>query len=128
MNTSNLYEQLRILLSEGENVIGLPKHEVVEKLLQNMYTEEDAKILTSSFEKVSTPTSLRNISKLSGLPREELKPILEDMHYKGKLFRLGPLYMLLPYLPGGFEVYFSTNRERKHIVVYVVAEHIFAGS
>ena len=55
MENSDLYEKLRILLSEGENVIGLPKHEIVDRLLRNMYTEEEAKILTTSFEKVSTP-------------------------------------------------------------------------
>lgn len=124
MNNSNLYEQLRILLSEGENVIGLPKHEVVDKLLRNMYTEQEAKILVSSFEKVSTPTSIRNIVKLSGIPREELKQFLEDMHYKGKLFKLGPLYMLLPYLPGGFEVYFSVNRDDPERIKKVAEAHL----
>ena len=124
MDNSDLYEQLRILLSEGDNVIGLPKHEVVDKLLQNMYTEEEAKILTSSFEKVSTPTNLRTISKLSGVPKEELKPILNDMHYKGKLFKLGPLYMLLPYLPGGFEVYFTVNRDDPERIKKVAEAHM----
>jgi Pyruvate/2-oxoacid:ferredoxin oxidoreductase delta subunit len=124
MTKSNLYEQLRILLSTGENVIALPKHVVIEKLLSNMYTEEEAKILTSSFEKVGTPTNLRTISKLSGIPKEELKAILEDMNYKGKLFKLGPLYMLLPYLPGGFEVYFSTNRDDPERIKKVAEAHI----
>ena len=124
MENSDLYEKLRILLSEGENVIGLPKHEIVDRLLRNMFTEEEAKILTTSFEKVSTPTNLRTITKLSGIPREELKAILEDMHYKGKLFKLGPLYMLLPYLPGGFEVYFTVNRDDPERIKEVAKAHL----
>lgn len=45
MAEKDLYERLRCLLSTGDNVIGLPKHEITMKLLENMYTEEEAKIL-----------------------------------------------------------------------------------
>ena len=106
-----LYEKLRLLLSKGENVIGLPKHEISIKLLKNMFTEQEAEILTSSFKKVSAPMNIKKISRLSNIPIEELAEILEDMYYKGKLIKLGTLYVLLPYLPGGFEVYFTTNRD-----------------
>ena len=30
---------------------------------------------------------------------------------KGKLLRAGPMYILLPYLPGGFEVYFTNSTD-----------------
>ena len=111
MVENDLYEKLRQLLSLGEKVIGLPKHEITLKLLTNMYTEEEAKLLVSSFKKCGTPLNIKKISKISGMLIEEITPILEDMRYKGKLMKLGPLYMLLPYLPGGFEVYFTTNRD-----------------
>jgi Pyruvate/2-oxoacid:ferredoxin oxidoreductase delta subunit len=80
-------------------------------LLSSIYTEEEAKVLVSSFKKSGESLSLRKISKLTGEPREKLKDILEGMNYKGKLMKMGPLYMLLPYLPGGFEVYFTVNRD-----------------
>ena len=111
MSTTSLYEDLRLLLSKGENVIGLPKHPISMKLLKNMFTEKEAQILTSSFEKVSSPMNIKKISRLSNVPIDELTEILEDMYYKGKLIKLGTLYVLLPYLPGGFEVYFTTNRD-----------------
>jgi len=124
MKNSDLYEQLRMLLGTGDNVIGLPKHEIVDKLLRNMYTEEEAKILVAAFDKCSTPVNIRNISKLTEIPRENLKEILEDMYFKGKLFKLGPLYMVLPYLPGGFEVYFTTNRDDPERIKKVAEAHL----
>jgi formate hydrogenlyase subunit 6/NADH:ubiquinone oxidoreductase subunit I len=111
MVISDLYEKLRLLLSKGENVIGLPKHEVTMKLLKNMFTQQEAEILTSSFSKVSVPMNVKKISRLSNIAIDDLTEILENMYYKGKLIKLGTLYVLLPYLPGGFEVYFTTNRD-----------------
>jgi len=111
MRDTDLYEGLRQLLSTGDNVIGLPKHEMTMKLLENMYTEKEARILTSAFNKPGSPMNIKNIAKMSNIPIDELKEILEDMYYKGKLLKLGPLYTLLPYLPGGFEVYFTTYRD-----------------
>lgn len=111
MVVSDLYEKLRLLLSKGENVIGLPKHEVTMKLLKNMFSQQEAEILTSSFSKVSVPMNVKKISRLSNIAIDDLTDILEDMYHKGKLIKLGTLYVLLPYLPGGFEVYFTTNRD-----------------
>ena len=85
MSTTSLYEDLRLLLSKGENVIGLPKHPISMKLLKNMFTEKEAQILTSSFEKVSSPMNIKKISRLSNVPIDELTEILEEMYYKGKL-------------------------------------------
>jgi len=107
----DLYERLRCLLSRGDKVIGLPKHEITMKLLENMFTEEEAKILVSGFKKVGTPMNIRKISRLSGVPIDKLATILENMYSKGKLIKLATLYVLLPYLPGGFEVYFTMNRD-----------------
>ncbi|MFX1257749.1 MAG: hypothetical protein ACFFAN_07820, partial [Promethearchaeota archaeon] len=97
-----LCEKLRVLLRGG-----LPKHDITYKLISNMYTEEEAKLLVSSFKRAGKPINIREIVKLSGIPREKLKEILNNMYNKGKLIKLGPLYVLLPYLPGGFEVYFT---------------------
>jgi len=71
MTDLELYEKLRILLKGG-----LPKHEITYKLISNMYTEEEAKILVSSFKKAGKPIHIREIAKLSGVPRPKLKEIL----------------------------------------------------
>ncbi len=124
MTNYELYDQLRRLLSTGGNAIGLPKHEITTKLLENMYPEEEARLLVSAFQKCAEPLNLRKISKLTGLSKEKLEEILEDMHYKGKIIKLGPLYMLLPYLPGGFEVYFTHNRDDRERIKKAAEAHL----
>ena len=124
MRDTDLYEGLRRLLSTGDNVIGLPKHEITMKLLENMYTEKEARILTSAFNKPGSPMNIKNIAKMGNIPIDELKEILEDMYYKGKLLKLGPLYTLLPYLPGGFEVYFTTFRDDPDRMKKVAEAHL----
>jgi len=124
MTELELYEKLRLLLSTGENVIGLPKHEITMKLLKNMFTEEEAKILISSFKKPNSPMNLQKILKLTNIPIKYLTEELEDMYYKGKLIKLGPLFMLLPYLPGGFEVYFTTNRDNPERMKKAAEAHV----
>lgn len=124
MAESDLYENLRRLLGSGGNAIGLPKHEVTRKLLTNMFPEEEAKILISSFDKCGEPINIRTLSKKSGVPKEELNKIFDDMYHKGKLMKLGPLYILLPYLPGGFEVYFTTNRDDQERMKKAAEAHL----
>ncbi|MFX1340134.1 MAG: hypothetical protein ACFFDK_16100, partial [Promethearchaeota archaeon] len=102
MTDLELYEKLRKLLKGG-----LPKHDLTYKLISNMYTEEEAKILVSAFEKAGKPINIREIAKRSGIPRDKLKEILNNMYNRGKLTKFGSLYVLLPYVPGGFEVYFT---------------------
>ena len=44
------YENIRILLSAGYSR-PLPKHELTDKSIQNLYHEEEAVIFSSSFKK-----------------------------------------------------------------------------
>lgn len=120
----DLYEKLRKLLCSGGNALGLPKHEQTVKLLSNMFLENEAQILTTSFEKCGQPLSLRQIASSTGLSKEVLKPILEDMNYKGKIMKLGPLYSVLPYLPGLFEVYFTHDRDDKERMKKAAEAHL----
>ena len=55
-----LYEKLRRLLRGG-----LPKHDVTDRLVSNMYPEEEARILVSSFKRTGKPIRIGEISKLS---------------------------------------------------------------
>ena len=114
-----LYEKLRLLLKGG-----LPKHDVTYKLVSNMYTEEEAKILVSSFKKAGKVIPIREIAKLSGVARDELKEILNNMHNKGKLTKLGSSYLLLPYLPGGFEFYFTIGKDDPERMKKVAEAHL----
>lgn len=119
MTEIDLYDKLRRLLRGG-----LPKHEVTYKLVSNMYTEEEAKILITSFKKAGKPVSFRDIAKDSGVPKDRLKEILDDMYNKGKLIKMGPLFVLLPYLPGGFEVYFTNNTDDPERMKKVAEAHL----
>lgn len=101
MAESDLYENLRRLLGSSGNAIGLPKHEVTRKLLTNMFLEEEAKILISSFDKCGELINIRTISKKSGVPKEELTEILDDMYHKGKLMKLGPYTCYYPIFQAG---------------------------
>jgi Pyruvate/2-oxoacid:ferredoxin oxidoreductase delta subunit len=124
MTDIELYEKLRKLLSSGGNALGLPKHEETTKLLSNMFLEDEAKILTTAFEKCGQPLSLRQIAASTGLAKDILKPLLEDMNYKGKIMKLGPLYSVLPYLPGLFEVYFTHDRDDKERMKKAAEAHL----
>ncbi len=119
MTNLELYEKLRRLLKGG-----LPKHEITYKLISNMYTEEEAEILVSSFKKAGKPVNIRDIAKPSGVPRDKLKKILNNMYDKGKLTKLGTLYVLLPYLPGGFEVYFTNCTDDPNRMKKVAEAHL----
>ena len=89
-----------------------------------MYTEEEAKILVSSFKRAGKVIPIREIAKLSGVPRDELKEILNNMYNKGKLTQLGSSYLLLPYLPGGFEFYFTIGKDDPERMKKVAEAHL----
>ncbi len=104
------YEKLRQLLSPP---IGVPlkKGELTDKLLRNMYTEEEAFILANGVKKPLRPVSVRSIKKRVKIPKKQLKEILSDMDYKGTIMKLRRFYIVPPYLPGLFELYFTHDRD-----------------
>jgi len=104
------YEKLRILLSPP-SAVPLPKNELTDKLLHNIFTEEEAYIIGNGIKKAIRPTTARKIRKRTGIPKKDLKEKLSDMKYTSKILKFGPFYILLPYLPGFFEFYFTTNRD-----------------
>ena len=44
-----LYDNLRVLLSAGDS-FPLPKHKLTDQLLRSLYSEEEASIISTSFE------------------------------------------------------------------------------
>jgi len=110
IDKEQLYEDLRVFLSP-ENSLKLPKSETTSRLLTNMYTPAEAFIIVKGFKKPLGPTLGWRIRRKTKIPKQKLKEILEDMIYKGKLIKKGPFYVIFPYIPGGFEFYFTTNRD-----------------
>ncbi len=104
------YEKLRKLLSPKVGV-ELPKNELVDKLLTNMFTEQEAFIVAEGVRKGLRPVSVRKIRKRTKLPKKELKEKLKDMNYRGKIIKVGSFVLIPPYLPGLFEVYFTNKRD-----------------
>ncbi|MHA1147919.1 MAG: indolepyruvate ferredoxin oxidoreductase subunit alpha [Promethearchaeota archaeon] len=106
----NSYEKLRVLLSPSLGV-PLPKNELVEKLLTNIFTEEEANLISKGIKKTLRPTTIRRFRKRNKMKKKEAKQILNDMRFKGKIIKVGFLLVMPPYLPGLFEVYFTNNRD-----------------
>lgn len=110
IESEQIYEKLRNILSP-KLVAELPKNELTDKLLRAIFTEKEAKIITSGIKKGLWPTTIRKIRKRAGIPKEELKDILKDMEYKGKVLLYGPFCIVPSYAPGIFEMYFTANRD-----------------
>jgi Pyruvate/2-oxoacid:ferredoxin oxidoreductase delta subunit len=110
--TEENFEKIRLLLSKG-NSTPLPKHELTNKLLRNLYRDEEASIISTSFDKIRENFTVDQISEKSGVSeKEELKKLLDHMVYKGTLLRgADSTYYMMSYLPGIFEAYFIALRD-----------------
>ena len=106
------YEHIRKLFSSGLST-RLPKHELTYKLIQNMYHEEEASVILSSFKEIREYLTVDQISEKSGVKnKEELKKMLDHMVFKGSLMRgRDSTYYMFSYLPGIFEAYFTAIRD-----------------
>ncbi len=106
------YENIRKLLSSGYSR-RLPKHELTDKLIQNLYHEEEVAIISSSFKEIKEYLTVDQISERSGVEdKEKLKKMLDHMVYKGTLMRgRNSTYYMFSYLPGIFEAYFTAVRD-----------------
>ncbi|MGV9200548.1 MAG: hypothetical protein ACOC4M_17205, partial [Promethearchaeia archaeon] len=105
-----IYAKIRELVSPSFS-LELPDHEVTETLLENMFPDEEGFMLANAFKSAIRPITAHRIRKRTGFPKKKVHAILEDMVHTGKLIKRGPFYLILPYLPGGFEFYFTTNRD-----------------
>lgn len=115
-----IYDKVRLLLSAGDSV-PLPKHELTDKLLRNLYSEEEASIISSSFDDIGEDQNIDQISEKSRIKdKNTLTKMLDQMVYKGTLFsKKESTYYMMPYLPGVFEAYFiglrDTNERLKEV-------------
>ena len=105
-------ESIRKLLSAGRSM-PLPKHELTDVLIRNLYPEEEASVVSSSFKEIKEYLTVDQISEKSGVEnREKLKKMLDHMVYKGTLLKgRDSTYYMFSYLPGIFEAYFTAVRD-----------------
>ncbi len=110
MNQTDYYEIVRQKLKLGP--VYAPKHKKIYELLRLLWNEEEIKLL-SYFEGVGKMLSPRKLSKISGLPKEQVKAILDRLAERGTILKVGNQYGLLPLLPGVFELYYSVYNDTK---------------
>lgn len=117
------YEKLRILLSP-KGFVPLPKHELTDKLLTNLYSEEEAKLVVTCFKEFRGKVSFEEIKELTGIPEKELGDMLMEMLRLGKVRSGGEAdFYMLAYLPGVFEDYFTLNRDDPQKMKLVAEAH-----
>ncbi|MCP4755539.1 MAG: hypothetical protein GY866_32145 [Proteobacteria bacterium] len=133
-----IYEKLRVLLSP-KGFAQLPQHELTDKLLTNLYSEEEANLVVTCFKEFREKVSFDKIKELSDIPEKELTDMLAEMLQKGKM-RFGGAFtdilqdgkirfegisefFMLAYLPGVFEDYFTIDRDDKQKMKLVAEAH-----
>ncbi|MBF7084439.1 4Fe-4S dicluster domain-containing protein [Desulfallas sp. Bu1-1] len=110
----NSKEEVYRALAErlNKNPVGTPVNDILMEILHRLYTETEA-LVGSKFPLLPLP--LDKISGITGIGRDELKKILDDMANKGLVLDLprrdDTYYMLAPMVVGFFEYTFMRVRE-----------------
>ena len=108
MTEIDYYEQVRQNLELGP--LHAPKHKKIIKLLKIFWNEEEIKIL-SHFGKVGNFINAKALEEKTGIPKDEIKKILDRSIKNGTLAKKGARYTLLPLVPGIFEKYFIVRKD-----------------
>jgi Pyruvate/2-oxoacid:ferredoxin oxidoreductase delta subunit len=108
MENPDYYEIVRQKLTLGP--VYTPKHEKIYELLKIFWNEEEIKIL-AHFDGADKYHSLRELEKRTGIPRDEIKRILERPLQMGTISKPASKYSLIPILPGIFEKYFIARAD-----------------
>jgi Pyruvate/2-oxoacid:ferredoxin oxidoreductase delta subunit len=103
MSDIDNYEIVRQKLSLGS--LYAPKHKKIFELMKILWNEEEIEIL-SKFEGADKYTSVIALEKSTGIPKDKLVTILDELYYKGTIAKVEKVYGLVPILPGIFERYF----------------------
>jgi ferredoxin len=114
MSEMDPYEVVRKKMVLGP--LYAPKHKSVMKLLKIFWNEEEINIL-SKFETADKWITIKELEERTGIPRKEIKKILERSVDIGTIDRNMNKYCLIPILPGIFERYYQRRRdsEENHI-------------
>ncbi len=107
-----IYEKIRVLISPRGSSIPLPKHPATEKMLQLIFTEQEAQLVSLAITRANNTVSIEKICEASDLPPDKVQELLDQMVYKGTLMKTGETnYYIKQFLPGLFEYYFTFNRD-----------------
>ena len=130
MTESDPYEKLRRKLNRF--TLRVPKTKKFHKLLELLYTPEEAEILSLFGMPYIDEMRLPRISRKAGKSEDEIQEMFDNLVKKGLLFKRidkkgKNTYCLAPYIPGIFEFYFMSKAEpaEKMIEVAHVLEDYF---
>ncbi len=108
----DLYEQLAEKMSNWP--IRSPLSKELRKILEALYSPEEAKILLVFNGPYSDQFTAEKISKKLKRPLEEIQPILDEMARTQRLFSVEKnnirTYSLFPLIPGLFEFFFANYK------------------
>ena len=110
MTEIDYYEEVRQKLTLGP--LHAPKHEKTFKIMKLLWNEEEIKLL-SHFPIAGETISLRNLVEQTGIPKKDLKIILNSLAEKGTISKSGNKFGLIPLAPGVFEKYFLAEKDTK---------------
>ncbi|NHJ19715.1 MAG: hypothetical protein EAX91_02140 [Candidatus Lokiarchaeota archaeon] len=118
------YENVRQKLQIGR--ITAPNRKEIFKLMKILWNEEEIKLL-SHFDSVGKKNSLKNLSKKTGIPEQEIEEILERSVNIGTIIKTDSDYRLMPLVPGIFESYFIKRQdtEENQLKVAELYRYIF---
>ncbi|MHA2288199.1 MAG: hypothetical protein ACXABG_05385, partial [Promethearchaeota archaeon] len=102
------YEIVRQKLQLGPIIA--PKHKKIFELMKIFWNEQEIEIL-SHFNKAGQLTSLSELIERTGVPRQEIKNLLERSVINGTLSKSRGKYKLIPILPGIFEKYYIARKD-----------------
>ena len=110
MTEADLYETVRQKLSIG--AIKTPSHEKVIELMKVFWNEQEIKIL-SYFPKSGKLISVQELVEKSGMPKSEVRSLLNNAAKRHTIAKIGAKYGLVPLLPGVFQGYFISRADRQ---------------
>ena len=91
----------------------LPKHKKIQEFLKMLFpTEEEAKIISLFDQPLLDQKNPQKIAKITGLSLEKVEEICEKMVEKGTILKTGKKFALLPIMPGLFEFYFISGKDK----------------
>ncbi len=114
MTEVDYYDVVRQKLVLGP--LTAPKHRKIIKLMKVFWNEEEIKLL-SHFESADKWNSLKELVEKSGLPKVEIKKLLNRSVNNGTIDKKGLKYCLKPILPGIFEKYFQRSTDSEENLV-----------
>ena len=108
MSEIDYYEIVRQKLALGP--LSAPKHRKIKKLMKVFWNEEEIKLL-SHFDGADKWNSLKQLIERSGLPKNEIKKLLERSVEIGTISKKGLKYCVDPIIPGIFEKYYQRSKD-----------------